>query len=189
MRRTFTHDQGKEMSRHNELSAVTGVKVYFCDQHSPWQRGICENNNGLLRQYLPKVTYLSVFSLDKRNTIADSLSNRPRATLGFNIPLAVVSHLLAIAHQRSISIHYPNYRPSALNPTGSKRPNPGKIYILFNAVSRAPDIVEKIKKNLFKSLTCTAFLSSRLGCVFSQQGFEYTNSAKFSIFFDLGRLP
>jgi IS30 family transposase len=55
LRQSFTYDQGKEMTRHQELSAATGVRVYFCDPHSPWQRGTCENTNGLLRQYLPNI--------------------------------------------------------------------------------------------------------------------------------------
>ena len=105
MRKSFTYDQGKEMSYHRQLAAATGVQVYFCDPHSPWQRGTCENTNGLLRQYLPKGTNLSVFSQDELNAIADSLNNQPPATHGFNTPLAVFSHLLAIAQQPSFSIH------------------------------------------------------------------------------------
>jgi transposase, IS30 family len=87
------------------LSAATGVKVYFCDPHSPWQRGTCENTNGLLRQYLPKGTDLSVYSQDELDVVADSLNNRPLATHGFNTPLAVFAHMLAIAQQPSNSIH------------------------------------------------------------------------------------
>ncbi len=105
MRHSLTYDQGKEMTRHRELSAQTGVAVYFCDPHSPWQRGTCENTNGLLRQYLPKGTDLSVYSQDELDAIADSLNNRPRATHGFNTPLAVFAHMLALAQQPSPSIH------------------------------------------------------------------------------------
>ena len=68
------------MSRHVDLAAQTGVKVYFCDPHSPWQRGTCENTNGLIRQYLPKDTDLSVFSQDEFDGIVDSLNSRPRVT-------------------------------------------------------------------------------------------------------------
>jgi IS30 family transposase len=104
MRQSLTYDQGKEMSRHQQLSANTGVKVYFCDPHSPWQRGTCENTNGLLRQYLPKGSDLSVHSQDELDAIADSLNGRPRATHGFNTPLAVFAHLLALAQQPSTLI-------------------------------------------------------------------------------------
>ena len=105
MRQSLTYDQGKEMSRHRELSQLTGVKVYFCDPHSPWQRGTCENTNGLLRQYLPKATDLSVFSQDQLDAIADSLNNRPRATHAFHSPLEVFARTLALAHQPSTSTH------------------------------------------------------------------------------------
>ena len=105
MRHSFTYDQGKEMANHAELERQTGVKVYFCDPHSPWQRGTCENTNGLLRQYLPKGTDLSVFSQEELDGIADSMNTRPRATHNFNTPLAVFSHMLAMAQQPSNSVH------------------------------------------------------------------------------------
>ena len=105
LRQTLTYDQGKELTRHKELTASTGVAVYFCDPHSPWQRGTCENTNGLLRQYLPKGTDLSVFSQADLDDIADSLNTRPRATHAFNTPLAVFAEMLALADQDSSSIH------------------------------------------------------------------------------------
>ena len=105
LRQSLTYDQGKEMSHHADLAAQTGVKVYFCDPHSPWQRGTCENTNGLLRQYLPKGTDLSVFSRDELDAIADSLNNRPRATHAFHTPLEVFARTLASAHQSSTSVH------------------------------------------------------------------------------------
>ena len=104
MRQSLTYDQGKEMSRHQQLALNTGVRVYFCDPHSPWQRGTCENTNGLLRQYLPKGTDLSVYSQEELDAIADSLNTRPRATHGFNTPLAVFSHMLAMAQQAPSSV-------------------------------------------------------------------------------------
>ena len=95
LRQSFTYDQGKEMTRHQELSAATGVRVYFCDPHSPWQRGTCENTNGLLRQYLPKGTDLSIYSQDELDAIADSLNSRPRATHAFHSPFEVFERMLA----------------------------------------------------------------------------------------------
>ena len=62
LRPSLTYDQGKEMKRHVDLAANICVRIYFCDPHSPWQRGTCENTNGLLRQYLPKRTDLSIYS-------------------------------------------------------------------------------------------------------------------------------
>jgi transposase, IS30 family len=94
MRQSFTYDQGREMACHAELSAAIGVKIYFCDPHSPWQRGTCENTNGLLRQYLPKGTDLSVHSQEELNAIADGLNNQPRATHGFYSPLVAYERML-----------------------------------------------------------------------------------------------
>jgi transposase, IS30 family len=105
LRKSFTYDQGKEMSRHVELTAQTGVKVFFCDPHSPWQRGTCENTNGLIRQYLPKGTDLSVFSQHELDAIADSLNTRPRATHNWRTPLEVFAQTLASSHKLSSSVH------------------------------------------------------------------------------------
>jgi IS30 family transposase len=94
--RTITWDQGKEMVRHVDFTVDTGVQVYFCDPHSPWQRGSNENTNGLLRQYMPKGTDLSVLSPGDLRRIAQSLNDRPRKTLGYMKPSEKLAELVAL---------------------------------------------------------------------------------------------
>jgi len=105
MRLSMTYDQGREMAMHKELSKRTGIAVYFCDPHSPWQRGSNENMNGLVRQYLPKGTDLSVYSQEQLDTIADEINGRPRKGLGVRSPLAVYRELLINNPQHSTAIH------------------------------------------------------------------------------------
>ena len=96
LRRTLTWDQGKEMAAHAQFTIDTHqIAVFFCDPHSPWQRGSNENSNGLLRQYFPKTADLSVYTRAELHAVTRQLNNRPRETLGWMKPSEVFSRFVA----------------------------------------------------------------------------------------------
>ena len=94
LRRSLTWDQGKEMALHKQIAVAADVKIYFCDPHSPWQRPSNENTNGLLRQYFPKGTDLSVHSPQRLQEVADELNGRPRKVLGWKTPAEAMAEFL-----------------------------------------------------------------------------------------------
>jgi IS30 family transposase len=94
LRRSLTWDRGGEMAAHQQISVAADCAIYFCDPHSPWQRPSNENTNGLLRQYFPKGTDLSVHSPEHLAAVADKLNGRPRKTLGWKTPAEALAEFL-----------------------------------------------------------------------------------------------
>ena len=94
LRKSLAWDNGGELTNHKQLTLDANIDIYFCDPHSPWQRGSNENTNGLLRQYFPKGTDLSGYTQRKLDAVARELNERPRKTLGFKTPAAALQEAL-----------------------------------------------------------------------------------------------
>ena len=96
-RRTITHDNGGEFARHETVTAVTGMRAFFCDPHSPWQRGGIENANGLLRRDVPRKTRLDDYTDDDIDDIVWNLNSTPRKCLGYKTPIEAFAANLGVA--------------------------------------------------------------------------------------------